>query len=353
MVTCGWYGKSSVRVSGPRRIKDSSSIVSSTPRDSWTNTTGEVGRKVPVPERCRTNGRHACAARVRCCSIAGMAAVSTGVGGSSVTCGQTRSAAGSPTRLRQLVNTVACGCGIAMATPSITCSDTGSASSEGQEPHPVVGGPQRSRRDWPGAAGPVREDAVQFARIVKQLTDPDPERLGKRDHGVGDRSLEYPVTLAGEVGLDLLDLALGDRGEHRAQVGHPGLALRVITHGTIRVGNRPFDLARDGSRLVEQIDRAGVAERLAHLRARVLQVENLRRLRRDERLGNGERLPVAGVEPLRESAGELEMLALVLTDGDALCLVEQDVRRLQHRVGEQAHAIVLGAVASCFVLELG
>ena len=48
--------------------------------------------------------------------------------------------------------------------------------------------------------------------------------------------------------------------------------------------------------------------------------------------------PEAGVEPLREVAGELEVLALVLADRHAVGLVEQDVGGLQDRVGEQADA---------------
>ena len=38
---------------------------------------------------------------------------------------------------------------------------------------------------------------------------------------------------------------------------------------------------------------------------------------------------VAAVEPLREVAGQLEVLALVLADRHAVGLVEQDVGRLQ------------------------
>ena len=43
-----------------------------------------------------------------------------------------------------------------------------------------------------------------------------------------------------------------------------------------------------------------------------------------------------GVEPLRQVAGELQVLALVLAHRDRVGLVEQDVRGLQDRVGEQA-----------------
>ena len=61
----------------------------------------------------------ACSATsARCFSMSGRSPRSTAVGGSSVTCGNTRSAAGSPTRRRQRRQHVACGCGIAIATPT-------------------------------------------------------------------------------------------------------------------------------------------------------------------------------------------------------------------------------------------
>ena len=49
-----------------------------------------------------------------------------------------------------------------------------------------------------------------------------------------------------------------------------------------------------------------------------------------------ERGAVPAVEAVGEVAGQLEVLALVLADGYLVGLVEEDVGRLQHRVGEQA-----------------
>ena len=48
-------------------------------------------------------------------------------------------------------------------------------------------------------------------------------------------------------------------------------------------------------------------------------------------LGDDERLAEAVVEALRDVAGELEMLALVLADRYAVGPVEEDVGRLQAR----------------------
>ena len=75
--------------------------------------------------------------------------------------------------------------------------------------------------------------------------------------------------------------------------------------------------------------------RLAHLAGRVLQVLDARARPADVGPGHDEGLAVAGVEALREVAGELEVLALVLADRDRVGLVHEDVGRLQDRVGEQ------------------
>ncbi len=49
-----------------------------------------------------------------------------------------------------------------------------------------------------------------------------------------------------------------------------------------------------------------------------------------------ERLAEALVEALGDVAGQLDVLALVVADRDDLGLVEEDVARHQHRVGEEA-----------------
>ena len=68
---------------------------------------------------------------------------------------------------------------------------------------------------------------------------------------------------------------------------------------------------------------------------------------------DGERVPVAVVEPHREVPAELQVLPLVLADRHLVGLVEQDVGGLQHRVAEQPEAGLLGAALGRLVLELG
>ena len=63
-----------------------------------------------------------------------------------------------------------------------------------------------------------------------------------------------------------------------------------------------------------------------------------------------ERLAEARVEALRDVARELEVLALVVADRDDVGLVEEDVARHQHRVGEEPGRDELPPVG--LVLEL-
>ena len=53
------------------------------------------------------------------------------------------------------------------------------------------------------------------------------------------------------------------------------------------------------------------------------------------RFGHPERRTESTVEAHRQIAGEFEMLALVLADRHPLGLVQQDVGRHQHGIGEQ------------------
>ena len=56
----------------------------------------------------------------------------------------------------------------------------------------------------------------------------------------------------------------------------------------------------------------------------------------DLRLGNDEGLAVVLVELDGDVARDLDVLLLVLAHGHDVRVVDQDVRRHQHRVGEQA-----------------
>src|SRR5581483_6423633 len=165
-------------------------------------TTGDVGRNVPVPARCMTNGALSAAAARRWAWMSSIAAPATGVGGNRVTCGQVSSAAGSPTCRRHFDNTVACGWGMAMATPSVTvdavCSDddatlTRSPARRGEEPHPVIGDGQGRLRHLTGALTTGGEDTVEFGGVVEQFRGALGERFGEGDDRFGHCVLQRPV----------------------------------------------------------------------------------------------------------------------------------------------------------------
>mmetsp|Transcript_50157 Transcript_50157/g.132002 ORF Transcript_50157/g.132002 Transcript_50157/m.132002 type:complete len:478 (+) Transcript_50157:177-1610(+) len=125
-----------------------------------------------------------------------------------------------------------------------------------------------------------------------------------------------------------------------------------------RVGLAALDLARNLVGRVEEVDaRRVVLGALGHLGGAVLQAHHARIRLLDESLRLNERLlllvlAVLVVEAARNVTRELEVLPLVLAHGDELRLVEQDVRRHQHRVAKQAHANRLAVARARFLLRL-
>ena len=103
------------------------------------------------------------------------------------------------------------------------------------------------------------------------------------------------------------------------------------------VRDRPLELAPHDIGLVEHEHRALLgAARRGHLALGLLEVAHAGADRRDAVLGDDEEvLAEARVEPRRDVAHELEVLALVLPDRDLGRPVGEHVGRLQHRVEQQ------------------
>ena len=140
--------------------------------------------------------------------------------------------------------------------------------------------------------------------------------------------------------------------EELDEVGQAGLVLGVVAHLAVCVGDGLADLLDDVVRTVREVDRAeGRAHRLRHLALRVLQVHDPGGDLGHDGLGDDEGLAVAAVEPDRHVAGELQVLALVVADGDLVGVVEHDVGCHEHGIGEKAGGDRLGALA--LLLELG
>ena len=171
------------------------------------------------------------------------------------------------------------------------------------------------------------------------------------DHGVAGVLLQRAV-LGVAVG-DVVGLAVVERGEDLQQVADAGLGGRVVAHLVLRVGDRPLELAGDHGRVVEQPDQPGVGVgRLRHLRRRVLQVHHPPARRRRDRHREHERVAEAPVEADGDVTRDLDVLALVVADRHLVGVVEQDVGRLQRRVGEQAAGDELAGALLGLVLEL-
>ena len=118
------------------------------------------------------------------------------------------------------------------------------------------------------------------------------------------------------------------------------------------VGDGGLELLADDVRWVDEPDDAlRRAARRRHQALGLLEVADARALLGDRDLRDDERLAEALVEALRDVPGQLDVLALVVPDRNDVGLVEQDVARHQHRVGEQPgrDEVLLGSA----VLELG
>ncbi len=130
--------------------------------------------------------------------------------------------------------------------------------------------------------------------------------------------------------------------EDLQQVGDAGPAVRVVRHLGAGVGDRSGHLAAYSVGPVEQVDQPEVARRrLAHLAGRIGQIHDARGQRGVDRARHDERPAVAGVEAVGHVAGQLDVLGLVVADRHLVGVVEQDVGRHQHRIGEQRQPDVL------------
>ena len=133
----------------------------------------------------------------------------------------------------------------------------------------------------------------------------------------------------------------------------PGLSgeRRTAAGAGVGVGDRPRHLAAYDVGRVEQVDRAGRVGGLRHLAVGVQQVHHPGgAVGGGDHLGHGEDLAVAPVEPQREVAGQLDVLALVGADRHLRGAVEQDVGRHQGGIGEQRDPG--GVDAAALLLEL-
>src|SRR3954454_9868805 len=204
------------------------------------------------------------------------------------------------------------------------------------EAHPVVHRLERGCRCGARLLGAEREQASELRLVPADLLVTARDRVEQLDDRLGYVSLERPVARAVVAGLDLSE-ALARRDRHDLdQVGHTRLLLGRVADVRPGVRHGRLELLADDVGQVEQehgpLRRAA---RLRHLHVRLLQVHHAGALFGIDAFGDDERLPEAVVEPLRDVARELEVLALIVPDRDDVRLVEEDVSGHQGRVCEE------------------
>ncbi len=206
----------------------------------------------------------------------------------------------------------------------------------------------RSHR--PRLGRPFLQQGGHLSGLLGQGLAALPHRPQHLDQGLGDRLFELTVGREGTGQLGRRPV--GGHGQKLEQVGQARLVLGVVADVAVGVGHRPFHLAGDDVRLVE--DEHGALRglhRFGHLLVGVLEVHDPCRGAGDGRFGHHQSGTVAVVEPLGHVPGQLEVLSLVVPHGDPIGVVEQDVGALEDRVGEQPHPHRV--LARTLVLELG
>src|SRR5450759_4799889 len=182
------------------------------PPATWTKTTGEIGRNVPVLRNNMVKGCCASDTRWRCSWISGPSSSAISVGDSSVTWVGIDLAAGSPN-----------GAGTAMDTLIIFTR----LSLARQEADAVIDPGQGGAGHISGPLGPFSQYAVELARVSQQSKGAVAKWRGGVDDDLGDVLLEVAIASALVVGLQCLDRAPGQCAEDAQEVGDPGL-LRLI-----------------------------------------------------------------------------------------------------------------------------
>ena len=162
----------------------SSTSHSARPPETWTNTTGETGRNVPVPRSTMSKGWAPALTFSRWATAASMSSSAISVGPSRVTCVGIESASGSPKEARLACSSSPCGAGIAMETPIVGTVATLPNRRQQSDPvtYPGHRGPGHLAR--PGRA--LGEDPVQLRGVVEQLGHALLERLDGRDDHLRD-----------------------------------------------------------------------------------------------------------------------------------------------------------------------
>src|SRR5437763_353599 len=184
---------------------------------------------------------------------------------------------------------------------------------------------------------------VEKTYVVDVEGEPTDDALRALERGVelvddrlADVLLEPSVAGPVVARLDLLD-RLPRRDRHDLdQVRDARLLAGIMAHVSSGVRHRRLELLPQDVRWIDHAhDALRCAARRRHQALRLLQVLDPSALAGDHDLGHLERFAVALVEPLRDVARQLDVLALIVPDRDGVGLVEQDVARHQDGISKE------------------
>src|ERR1035437_5521097 len=171
------------------------------PPATWTKTTGETGRKVPVLRNSIVKGCCASATRWRWSWISGLSPSAISVGDSSVTWVGIDLADGSANAARVRWSSPPNGAGTAM-DPLIIFPRLSLAR---QESDAVIAPGQGGAGHIPGTLGPFSEYAIKLGRVSQQSESAIAIWRGGGDDNLGDVLLEVTIASALVVGLECPD----------------------------------------------------------------------------------------------------------------------------------------------------
>ena len=173
-----------------------------------------------------------------------------------------------------------------------------------------------------------------------------------RDDGVSRVRLE--LTVLGVLRCQIRWLLAGACRKDVEEIRDSRLRVMVVPHFVVAVCHCPPELLQDAGWIFEQIDDACVTiRRLRHLVLWVLEIHDSRTDLWCHCSGNDERLTESSVEAKGDVACDLDVLSLVVTNGDFVGVVEQDVRGLERWIGEESCRDEFSFAACRLVLELG
>ncbi len=195
------------------------------------------------------------------------------------------------------------------------------------------------------------QEARHFRPVAHQLCKTSLNGLEDFDNCMSGVDLEGAVLRVGD--RDLFGSRIGTDSENFQEIRHTRLRCTIESNLGVRVRHCPLELLDDRVRIVLEIDDPSIRiARFRHLRGRILEIRDLGPRAWSDDLGENESVSKTTVESNGDVSGDFDVLPLIFSDGNLLGVVEQDVRSLKGRVGEQSCGHEIGFSFCGLVLEL-